>query len=387
MAGAVDLSRPYDACGEQSMKFSGTKPIVFVKFQGNEIHAELGRYVFTLLNAFTTSGYAILLDDSVPVERVGLYAATARSFPGVSLTTTIPNETSDKLYLFDIEDREAGRREWARKIQVKFDLFSSYWFRRPILMPFPIHPVHVTPDLRERLTRLRSGKRRMRLFFSGDTEGYTKSHIRYPAPKLPRLEVINTVREYLGDRALFVQDQETLGSVLAADYIDKCVILDTSKLRIPDHEWLTALGAVDFFLAPPGIVMPMCHNSVEALAVGAIPVINYGEWFEPPLEPMRNCIAFDNRKSLIDALQTVFSMEERGIAEVRMQATAYYDSVLSAEAFMKRIESSTGRKIEILIPIERYVARNAHRLNRRSVLMRGSRHPGKLERMLALIRW
>lgn len=368
------------------MKFSATKPIVFVKFQGNEIHAELGRYVFTLLNAFTTSGHTVLLADNVPVERLGLYAAWARSLPGVSLTTAVPNDTSAKIYLFDVEDREAGKCEWSRKIQVKFDLFSPYWFGRPILMPFPIHPVHVTPDLRDRLTRLRSGKRRMRVFFSGDSEGYTRSHIRYPAPKLPRLEVIKTVREHLQDRVLFVQDQETLDGVLAADYVDKCVILDTSKLRIPDQEWLTVLGGADFFLAPPGIVMPMCHNSVEALAVGAIPVINYGEWFEPRLESMGNCIAFDDKQSLIGAMQTVLAMEKPRIAEMRTLATAYYDSVLSAEALMKKIESAPGSKIEILIMTERYVAQNSRRLTRRSVLLRGSGRHGALDRILTLIR-
>ncbi len=362
------------------------KPIVFVKFTGNEIHAELGRNIFALLNAFTTSGYVVLLNDHIPAERLGLYAARARSLPGVRPTTEIPDETSDKLYLFDIEDTDAGKRKWQRKIQVKFDLFSPYWLRQPVLMPFPIHPVHVTPDLLHRLARLRSGKRRMRVFFSGDTEGYTSSHIRYPALKLPRLEVINTVREHLGDRALFVQDQETLDRVLASDYVDKCVILDTSKLRIPDPDWLTVLGTADFFLAPPGIVMPMCHNSAEALAVGAIPVINYGEWFDPPLESMRNCIAFDDRRSLIGALEAVFSMDEPGIARMRTLAIAYYDSVLSAAAFMKRIESSAGRRIEILIPTERYVARNAHRLGRNSALIRGSRRRGALARMVTLIR-
>ncbi len=368
------------------MAFTAPKPIVFVKFQGNEIQAELGRYAFALLNAFVASGYNVLLCDNVPVERLGLYALSARSLPGVSLTTAFPGNTSDKIYVFDVEDKEAGRYRWLRKLQIKFDVFAPYWFGRPILMPYPIHPVHMTPDLRERLSRLRSGKRRMRVFFSGDMEGYTRSQIRYPSPKLPRLEVINVVRRYFGDRVLFVQDQATLRDILTAAYVDKCVILDTSKLRIPDQEWLSVLAKSDFFLAPPGIVMPMCHNSVEAMAVGTIPLINYAEWFNPPLQSTQNCVAFDDGESLIRALEAVLAMDEARIAAMRMQAISYYDTILSAESFVARIESSSDRKNEVLVITERYVARNSHRLTSRSVLLRGSSNQGPLERILTLIR-
>jgi hypothetical protein len=371
---------------KSEMKPTANKPIVFVKFQAKEIHAELGRYVFSLLNAFTTSGHTILLTDNIPVDQLGLYAATARSFQGVSLTTTIPDRTPDKIYLFDVEDKKAGRHEWLKKIQVKFDVFSPYWFRRPVLMPFPIHPVHARPALRERLTALRSGERCIRVFFSGEIEGYTRNYIKYPGPKLPRLEVINTIRERLGERVLFVQRPEILARVLAGELADKCIILDTSALRVPDQDWLAVLSKADFFLAPPGIVMPMCHNSVEALAVGAVPILNYGEWFDPNLESMRNCVAFDDKESLINSLEAVLAMEGPPIAEMRKQAIAYYDAHLSIESFMASIESRVERKIEVLILTERYVAQNAHRLSGWSVLMRGSPRAGMLGRLVRLMR-
>jgi hypothetical protein len=164
------------------------------------------------------------------------------------------------------------------------------------------------------------------------------------------------------------------------------VILDTTALRVPDEDWLTVLSKVDFFLAPPGIVMPMCHNSIEALAVGAVPVINYGEWFHPKLESMRNCVAFDDQESLIHGLEAVLAMEEAPIAEMRKQAIAYYDAHLSIESFMASIESRVERKIEVLIITERYVAQNAHRLRGSSLLMRGPPNRSVLGRLLALMR-
>lgn len=370
---------------ESSTEGAACKPVVFAKFQGEGILAEMGRFMFSLLNAFASSGYSILLFDNIPANQMGLYALNARSLATLTVTNAVPETTADKFYLFDVRDRDLARRPWLKQIQVKFDVFSSYWGAQPVLMPFPIHPVHSTPDLRERLTRLRSSERRMRIFFSGETEGYTRSRINYPTPMLPRQSVINAVREQLGDKVIFVQDQGTLDRVLSADYVNKCVILDTSKIRIPDQDWLDVLSKADFFLAPPGIVNPMCHNSVEALALGAIPVINYPEWFDPSLQHMRNCVTFDDRTSLITCLASVFAMDDARIAKMRECAISYFDEHLTNRSFLAKIESRPERKIEVLIILERYVAKNAHRLNGRSVIIRGASDAGALRRLRRFI--
>jgi len=357
------------------------KPVVFAKFLGKDILDEQGRLLFSLLNAFATSGYSILLFNSFPAENLGKYALMARSLPGLELTTTIPDQRAEMFYLFDREDREIGERGWLKKIRVRFDIFSPFWLRRPVLMPFPVHPVHAGPDLRERLTRFRSNTRNMRVFFSGETSGYTSNRITYPKAKLPRLEIVDTIRERMGERVVFVQQQAVLDRLLSGGCVDKCVILDTSKLRIRDSDWLSVLGKADFFLAPPGIVMPMCHNSVEALAVGTIPIINYPEWFDPGLEHMHNCVVFDDKQDLIAKLNSVFAMDASTIASMRDRAVAYYDSHLSNRSFTAAIEARRERKIDVLMIMEEYVRKNAHRLNARSALIRGSESARLLERL------
>lgn len=352
------------------------KPVVFAKFQGQEILGELGRYMFSLLNAFSGAGHPIMLFDNLSTGQMGIYALEARSLNNLQLTQAAPDSTIDKIYLFDIEDKKLAKRRWEKKIQIKFDVFAPYWLRRPVLKPFPIHPVHVGPDLDDRLARFRTSPRCMRVFFSGDMEGYTRNRINYPGPKLPRAEVIKAVRERLGDKVLFVQDRETLDRVLACGYTEKCVILDTSKLRVPDGEWLGVLSKADFFLAPPGIVMPMCHNAVEAMAVGTVPIINYPEWFDPNLENMRNCVAFGDAQSLCEQLAIVFAMGHEQLAAMHASAISYYEAHLSDQSFVTEIEARPERKIDVLMITERYVAANADRLNGRSVLLRGATTKG-----------
>src|SRR2546430_228439 len=154
------------------------------------------------------------------------YGRLACSLPRVSLTDALPSKTSEMIYLFDDEDRTLGARKWRKKVQIRFDVFSPYWFTQPILMPYPVHPVHAGPDLRDRLQTYRASEKKMRVFFSGDREGYAKNRIQYPKPKLPRLEVINAVLTEMGDKALLVRGEQNLDSICAVGYVNRCLIMD-----------------------------------------------------------------------------------------------------------------------------------------------------------------
>ena len=355
---------------------SSEAPAVFAKFLNSEILGEMGRLLFFLLNTFTLSGYRIRLVDNLPPAKLDKYGQMACSLQNVSLTDAVPSETSQIIYLFDEEDRTLAARAWRKKIQVRFDVFSPYWFTQPILMPYPVHPVHAGPDLRDHLRKYRASERKMRVFFSGDWEGYVKNRIRYPKPKLPRLEVINAILEGMGEKVLLIQGERNLDSASASGYVNKCLIMDLNQPRIHETRWLQTLATSDFFLCPPGFVMPMCHNVIEAMAVGAIPIINYPEWLDPHLEHLENCIAFDDKDDLLRKLNEVLQMDEEEIARMRRQVLDYYDAHLAPESFVRRIESSERDKVVVLMITDANVTKHASRLNARSVLMRGTSAPG-----------
>ncbi len=347
-------------------------PAVFAKFRKTEILGEMGRLLFFLLDAFSVSGYHIRLADNLPPAALDKYGRRACSLEHVTLTDAIPPATADMLYLFDEEDPTLGNRAWRKKLQVRFDVFSPYWLTRPIVMPYPVHPVHAGPGLEARLQRCRSSERQMRVFFSGDSEGYTKNRIDYPGPKLPRLDVINAILGDMGDKALLVRGEQDLAGTRAMGYVNRCLIMDQKLPRIAETRWLETLATSDFFLCPPGYVMPMCHNTVEAMAVGAIPIINYPEWFDPHLEHMQNCIAFDDRADLLLKLNQVLAMDREDIIRMQRRVTAYYDEHLAPKSFVRRIESSEQRRLVVLMITDANVTRNASRLNGRSILIRGT---------------
>jgi hypothetical protein len=146
--------------------------------------------------------------------------------------------------------------------------------------------------------------------------------------------------------------------------------MDTSRIWIEEPDWLDTLARSDFFLSPPGIVMPMCHNIIEAMAVGTIPITNYPEWMRPNLVHMQNCIVFDDEADLIRKMQLALSLNESEIARMRANVIDYYRKHLDPRSFVRGLEARPERDITVLLYTEDNVRDNWARLNRHSVLMR-----------------
>jgi hypothetical protein len=146
---------------------------------------------------------------------------------------------------------------------------------------------------------------------------------------------------------------------------------DTSKMWIDPVDWLPYLSKADFFICPPGYSMPMCHNVVEAMAVGAIPIINYPEWFNPDLRHMENCIIFDDKKDLIKKLESALELDQQKISEMRNHAIDYYENHLNPRKFISNVESRQENKTTVLMITDRNTIKNANKLNKNSILIRG----------------
>jgi hypothetical protein len=118
--------------------------------------------------------------------------------------------------------------------------------------------------------------------------------------------------------------------------------------------------------------MPMCHNLVEAMAVGTIPITNYPEWFDPDLRHMENCIVFDDRDDLIDKLHYALNITPDQLEFLRNNVISYYERHLKQQNFIHNIESRRDKVIPLLVYSERNVAQNHRKLNRNSILITGT---------------
>ena len=153
--------------------------LLYARFQGEEILSEMGRLIYSILNIFSLNHYKILLHNSIDFDNQDSerpYLGLVKTLKNLTLVDDIPPDTKQMTYLFDREYRDCADKHWEKKVQVKFDIFSSYFWskltkKEPVMMPYPMHPRLYTNVLDAQLIAGREATRVMRIFFSGDTEG------------------------------------------------------------------------------------------------------------------------------------------------------------------------------------------------------------------------
>jgi hypothetical protein len=114
------------------------------------------------------------------------------------------------------------------------------------------------------------------------------------------------------------------------------------------------LSHFNFYLCCPGVVMPLCHNVIEAMSVGTIPLIEreYAEVMYPNLENKVNAIIFEDLERLNEILEDVFQLKEEKISEMRNHVLTYYENFLSPESVVKNINKSIKTKNLIYLQAE-----------------------------------
>jgi hypothetical protein len=189
------------------------------------------------------------------------------------------------------------------------------------------------PDL-DHLTR------RPHLFFAGnlDSTHYNAEDLETLFGCMPRQRLISIIREAFPGR---VRSPRSEAELLLPDVRD-LVIIDRKQYNVPHDRLRPVLAGHDFFLAPPGVIMPLCHNVVEALSVGSIPVLQYADLMHPPLEHGVNCLSFRDQAGLTGILKDLPHLVDTDILRMRRNALAYYHEHLSPKAVAGRVLALGG---------------------------------------------
>ncbi|NOQ14492.1 MAG: hypothetical protein GQ583_08475 [Methyloprofundus sp.] len=351
--------------------------LLFANLTAKETFLEQGRIFFSILNTFSHSGYKIFLLKNDTIFNSGKYGDLTFSLQNLSVIDSKPEAPENYTFLFDYVDKQLNKLPWGKKINLKYDIYSPYWLKHPIIMPFPVHPLQEVQGSLAKLPELRNTQRQFQILFAGDSNNYKRKWVNYPQEKLSRLEIIDTIKEKLSSKLIVVDDEKSYTTTMNTQNLDKFVLIDNEQQRLDSHIWLDTLAKSNFFLCPPGIIMSMCHNLVEAMAVGCIPITNYPEWFHPNLKHGVNCIVFSDENDMLEQINSIFSMSEEEINLMKRNAIEYYESYLKKEAFIKEIEEDSNKSQTVLYFTERYVFKNNKKLNKHSILMRDTSIPAK----------
>lgn len=207
--------------------------------------------------------------------------------------------------------------------------------RSVVVMPYPMHPATLRYLPEMNLTALRNyGPDRRCVFFAGSQKTrYGDRWMQREFGVLSRLEILDSLRQRFANR---VQSQ-----LPSSTGETKIVIQDSRVNAIPASQWLTTLARAGFFICCPGGRQPLCHNLIEAMSVGTIPIIEYGDRITPSLRDGDTAICYRGRAGLFQAMKRVDQMGHADRIAMSRRVTSFYDQHLCGTKFFADLRRGT----------------------------------------------
>jgi hypothetical protein len=309
------------------------------------------RYLYSFLYFFTDAGYRV-------------YVKAGMKF----LVSLFTNKYSRQLLY-----RKGIRFGFREKSNVDFRMSDSddaavflngdYFDESPrhaFHVPMAMHPLVYRHGYHERCTEMAGNTdRKIKLFFAGnlDSRFYRDPDMMPLFKTLTRLDLYDALTERFGDSVCVIEDVQQMSRCGEKNII----MLDTTRTRIPQERFLEFLADSTFFLALPGFDKPLCHNTVEAMSVGCIPILEYADLFKPPLEHGVNCLRFGGREGFVEAVREASGLDGKRVAVMRAEVLQYYERYLSPSGVIRLLEECSDGLQEI-----RLLARDSvERLKRR----------------------
>jgi hypothetical protein len=308
------------------------EPIVCCDFSQQAIDAVGGRYYFSLVLDLIDAGYfPVFVGHRVTLSTFGTSRVKQLLLDRRLGTVKSLDEIKEPFLL--ITDSNSSSSFATRTVKVDY---TQRIQNAADEVAFPVF-VHPRIAIKEQLPFKYdvNAVRPARIFFGGNTEEgkYDKNVIGEVYSMLTRREMLATVSSQVAD----IFRPANAIDWLKAPTPHSFVLCETQVSKIPPERWLEAMSQGDFFLACPGVGMPLCHNLIEAMAVGGVPILQYRRYLSPELQDGVNCLAFEDEASLKAVVARVLAMSHAEILKLRQGVKAYFDAHQSPGQFSRRL--------------------------------------------------
>lgn len=266
----------------------------------------------------------------------------------VKLIFSLDSASSSTIYFYDYDSPHVNYFKNIR-INTNFEIDKLERYGN-LLLPFYMSPKILFDGMHKDVYSLRKKKRSMKIVFSGNAnpDSYDNPIYKSYWKMMSRIEILNFLKKNLDESQLLLTN-DLLG-LEEKNYTNKCVISEWSRKsekekiilgRVPTNLWLQTLASSDFILACPGIVQPLCHNLIEAMSVGTIPIMQHNRLMNPALIDGVNAIVFNNPNELKEKIKYCLNMSNDEIKIMRTNVINYYEEYLSLHAITKFIDNNS----------------------------------------------
>ena len=341
-------------------KNSAQRPVVVLSIRGLR-----QRYLYLLAQSFLRAGFFVLLDMDISRQcfwETDPYARYVFEDPGLRAVRVLPADRSRAILCHDHEDID--RAGWSKVVRIDYNIREAMSLPGAVVAPYWMHPNVYKTGLADSLATWRNGPKSVKMLFAGNI---SREIYGYKGPlnrdKLGRVEILDLIQAEFGERTITVRTREEFKDILGGAYRNSIVLFDGTKARLSREEWFPALSLCEYFLALPGVLMPMSHNLIEAMALGCIPICNYPEWLSPGLVHGDNCLAFSDRDSLMRSVEAALGAPDSVTSCMRTSVLDYFDTHLQPRAFVSPVLSSKSREVTVYVNAEEVSERASSNLS------------------------
>jgi len=255
------------------------------------------------------------------------------------------NMKNFSIVLSDNKEYLENQHKKALKIFLSFRIFkyintiSKNDFFYPLVQHFNFNCHAIEANV---LKKQATSKRKIGVFFAGNinSKRYTNILTKELFGVNTRYEIFDHLINNLSKDVLYLP--KNLNSFLRDIELgileNKVVIIDTNNFELPPKYYFDILLQSNFFLHMPGILYPYCHNQIESMMSGCIPVTQFSRFFVPSFQHELNSLLFDSMDDLIDTLLKINSGNYSDTVQIMCKnISEYYLNHHSFESFKKKL--------------------------------------------------
>lgn len=121
-------------------------------------------------------------------------------------------------------------------------------------------------------------------------------------------------------------------------YSEKICIIDRDIFSLNNQEYIEFISACKFSICPPGVKMVYCHNLIESMFVGCVPILQYASLMKPKLHNNFNCLSFNNEPEFLQRIREIIN-DEVNYESISKNVSQYYSQHLAPSAVIAKIEN------------------------------------------------
>lgn len=203
---------------------------------------------------------------------------------------------------------------------------------------------------------LENKKRKIAAVFIGNTDAdYNNILTKKMFNINTRHEIFSYIQTHCSNDMLYMPPSlDDLFEKISADtLIHKIVLLNINNFSIPNNLWFDILLESEFFIHMAGYIQPYCHNQIESMLAGCIPITQFSSFFIPHFEHQKNALIFDTLEELMTILTQIIQYEYDPpsplIPVMRENILNYYRDNYSFQSFENKLSYLIENKIEYAV--------------------------------------